>query len=441
MIEAITSSYSSNLSEAEQLSDAKIELLADYQIHTYIQTEDEAQGRTITAALSETWIPLHDIAGNQFAAIVPLVADSSEEVGYIVVGALADGYPNYLLAWDTKLLECYRRELENDADVMAVFVPPLDFGIIKRNGPSVSYFAVDGGSYTLSDITDSVFENTDKFSEYYQCIRSESNASVTSEHIERMSLAYQQKDPSAFLSKEKESYSTNGRGPSKISTPVEDVRLKNEADFVPVYSSSKTFYGGDQGWWEDKAVMGENIEPQKASTGCGPVAAANIMYYMAKSDSKYSKLYPYSTISRTNFMKFMNTMYNVVAPSLAGEFSLDSWTSDLQGWAKSYWGVTITPYKKQVLISTTKDSCASFIKAGLKDNRPVGSLNLHLTYKDEATGDKYGWHWVTITKYYQGVSDNRWIAVSSWGERKSISWDPYWQAIHNPPGGGFAYFK
>lgn len=78
-----------------------------------------------------------------------------------------------------------------------------------------------------------------------------------------------------------------------------------------------------------------------------------------------------------------------------------------------YMGVSLSSSKLQATAS--KGTCANFIKSGLRDDKPVGSPNLAKTGEEQ-------WHWVTITKYYQGSDDNRWIAISSMGERRGIDW-------------------
>ncbi|OZQ66875.1 hypothetical protein [Paenibacillus sp.] len=56
---------------------------------------------------------------------------------------------------------------------------------------------------------------------------------------------------------------------------------------------------------------------------------------------------------------------------------------------------------------------------------------------------EYEWHWMTITKYYRDTTDSRWIAVSTWGQRRSINYRTHFDAIagNRTLGGGFMYFK
>ena len=62
---------------------------------------------------------------------------------------------------------------------------------------------------------------------------------------------------------------------------------------------------------------------------------------------------------------------------------------------------------------------------------PLVETNLQVGYVDPDAGKTMGWHWVTITKYFQSFYSGRWIAVSSWDERYSLDWDAYLAAARN----------
>lgn len=210
-------------------------------------------------------------------------------------------------------------------------------------------------------------------------------------------------------------------------TANEEVRLVKEAQgqFVPVYEGSTIYYGGDQSWYTD---------PSKRDNGCEPTAAANIMYYLDdKNPTKYGELYKYANASRDAFVRQMDIMYSYIEPGAFGETSLDDFIADVKLYAKD-WNVTLTSYK---LGQATLDTTANFIKAGLSKDTPVACLNL----EPPIYGYDYAWHWMTITKYYRDVTtDNRWIAVSTWGQRHSIDFKRYHDSIEYYDG-GFTYFE
>lgn len=113
-------------------------------------------------------------------------------------------------------------------------------------------------------------------------------------------------------------------------------------------------------------------------------------------------------------------LHGFINPSPFGEFSLNSWVNDVIEYADDM-GVSLSSSKLQATAS--KGACANFIKSALRDDKPVGSLNLAKTGEEQ-------WHWITITKYYQGSGDNRWIAISSMGKRRSIDWDALCPALY-----------
>lgn len=181
--------------------------------------------------------------------------------------------------------------------------------------------------------------------------------------------------------------------------------------------------------------IGMKIQEGKVMVG-GPVAASNILYYMSRTDSKYKKLYPYSALSFVNFRAFMNIVYDYVKPAPFGEISLRSWADDVVRYASDN-GVALT--SNYWYCTPPKNQCESFIKRGLKLDRPVGSLNLAAQF---GSGQVQAWHWVTITKYFQNAGDNRWIAVSTMGERRGLDWDAYYTNMTSSLlDSGFAYFN
>lgn len=218
-------------------------------------------------------------------------------------------------------------------------------------------------------------------------------------------------------------------GSVRVAVAVEDVRLMREApgQFVPIASVPSPFpstaYGGNQMWWPDNS--------DKENKGCGPVSAANITQYLASKDStEYGKLYPYTSTSYTNFMQHMDVMYTLIA-GLLGEPSLSDYRNKILSYATSK-GVTLTGVTKDN--SGDRDVYATFVKAGLSLDTPVVCLNMQLL------GYEYGPHWMTISKYFRDSVDNRWIAVSTWGERESVNFDT-WQYSTSQYGGGMEYFK
>ncbi|MNG17971.1 hypothetical protein D3C84_1019960 [compost metagenome] len=117
----------------------------------------------------------------------------------------------------------------------------------------------------------------------------------------------------------------------------------------------------------------------------------------------------------------MNTMYTKIDPGWLGELSIWDFADSVESYAKDK-GVTLKRVTSSA--SFTLDNTANYIKAGLNSNVPVGTLNL-----SKFSNYEYEWHWMTITKYYRDVNDNRWIAVSTWGRRESINYRTHFDAM------------
>ena len=91
----------SNLSDADVLEKHEISSLVDAQIKSYIQTESLSDNTTISHSEENLWIPLYDLNGNHFADLVPLIDENGNDIGFITIGSIRDGFTYYMLRWDT----------------------------------------------------------------------------------------------------------------------------------------------------------------------------------------------------------------------------------------------------------------------------------------------------------------------------------------------------
>lgn len=425
-----TADPSMDLKYAEYLTHAEVELIAKQQIDGYISTEIDTTKRIIVP--SSNYIDLHDSDGNIFAYIVPLIERGIGEIGHIVVGAIRDGFSTYEIVLENSLLNNYRAAL-NDGfriskssgeevffDVSAgayktslVFLPPMTYLVKVETEKSTAYYDISSGTLLVNDVTEAISKSANSIADIYSTIRSE-------KHEARIN-----------------SLLTSTSNTQNTKSSVTDVRIGDEwvsdTAFIPVVYQQVTHYGGDQNWYSTTA---------KRENGCGPVAAANIVYYLATHNSNLSELYAFSEYNLTwsLFLNHMNTMYDHIDPSAIGEFSLAGLANDVVNYANecltngcSLSAVTMSAATGYAL-EIQKERCVNTIIAGLSSDCPVAALNLALPTSDYA----YAWHWVTITKYFSN-STNSWIAISTWGERRSIDFDAYFEYAY-PVGGGFAYF-
>lgn len=401
------------------LTSEEILKIADMHINGYLKNDWQTKGLTLTPSADQ--IPLYDLENNMIAYMVPLLSED-QEIGYISIGALRDSYDAYDIFIDDQVVQSVRERLsppsiasfDNDYSFKLVFVPPMTYMIQADQGREERYLQLEDDFESVKDVTDAVTEQKVQLQQQYQELK-------TPQNEQRMQRVLD------------EGSNTNSLMAAAAVTK-EDYALTVEASqqrFVPVEISSGTYsYGGDQGWWAASNAT-------KNERGCGPVAAANITTYLAKitKPSAYRNLYSGVSTSKNDFLAHMNTMYSYINPGAFGETSVNAFTSAVEKYAKDKNVTLAGVYDNSAF---TLDNTAAYIKKGLSLNSPVATLNL-----SKFTGYPYEWHWMTITKYYRDVNDNRWIAVSTWGDRRSINYRTHFEAItrFKSLGGGFMYFK
>ncbi|UWV47677.1 C39 family peptidase [Acetivibrio thermocellus] len=212
-------------------------------------------------------------------------------------------------------------------------------------------------------------------------------------------------------------------------------------DFLKIVDDGKVYYGGNQNWFQKYT---------QSFGGCGPTAAANILAYMAMTDPKFAKLYEYDlkNITKADFVKFMEEVYKYVTPLEVPVFShmsdkkgkqagipslgitgLAAFAKGVEKFAKSR-GIKLKA--KWSGEKPTFDNAVSYIREGLRKNRPVVLLNMFnpvsMQWSDPETSKiksmTYERHWVTIT----GMIENRktgevTLEVSTWGGKATLSFN------------------
>lgn len=187
----------------------------------------------------------------------------------------------------------------------------------------------------------------------------------------------------------------------------EVVQLTNESNFVNV---ANRYYGGNQSWFSEEKLKNK---------GCGIVAAANIANHLSKYVSGCDSLYRYKDLSKSSFLNHMYDVEKYLSPTIIGIPSLSYFEDGFESFAKSR-GVNVSAYWSDNKV--TKDSFANYIKSGLRRDCPVA----YLQYWNSNQSD-FDWHWMTITKYFRNTTNgDRYIAVSTWGERHSLNFNALW---------------
>ena len=183
------------------------------------------------------------------------------------------------------------------------------------------------------------------------------------------------------------------------------------------------YYGGNQSWWGNETFKYLYLFNRlKKNVGCAPVAAANIIAYLALQNSKLKKLYSY-TYTKVAFYDFMGIIWKYVTPGAAGYWWIDDFARDVEKYAKSK-GITLKGYfsnKKPNL-----ENAIQYVKNGLKRDCPV-VLNVFGNSKlkiGTTTLGRLSGHFMVITS----IKDDRdgkgkgsvTVTVSSWNKKYTI---------------------
>jgi hypothetical protein len=208
-------------------------------------------------------------------------------------------------------------------------------------------------------------------------------------------------------------------------------------DFVPITGTGNIiYYGGDQSWFSTKVGK---------QSGCGTVAAANTLAYLAIKNPGLRALYSgnsLDSITKDDYIVHMNQVHQFVEPlkmpffdQPAGGIPFLSWYSEgVIKYAKSK-GISLTAHWNKG--TSTFDKAIQYIKEGLSKDCPVALVNWRnsklksIPWTNPDTGitskQDFQLHWVTIT----GLHDYRPIGqvhidVSSWGSKVALSFDDVW---------------
>lgn len=396
-----------SLSGAEYLSADEVLRIADQHIAGSISSEIEGAAELIHP--SSSFINVYDTHNSVFAYLVPLCRESDDEIGYIMVGALRDGFSFYEICLDKEKFDLIKKYLgeapsAGGSSVQFVYVPPFT-QLLKTNAlinPSYYSLSFSDSDGNLRDVTEEVAAHQADIDESYAVIRSE-------EHRQQIR---------ALLASD-----------SLLSTAglaAEEAELFNweRGFFVPVYDDDfNTYYGGNQEWFSNSIKR----------NGCGPVAAANITYYLADSQG-YTALYPYSTISKANFMKHIENLYNFMDVPAWGLIPYSDFGEKVEQYASSK--NVFLSYYSMPMHGYSQEACEDFIINGLTFNSPVAALNASAPIGSNLP---YNWHWITITKLFR-TSVETTITLSTGGQLSELNFAVYYSYADDTTWSGLLYF-
>ena len=188
---------------------------------------------------------------------------------------------------------------------------------------------------------------------------------------------------------------------------LEEVSLTNEPNFVNI---NNIYYGGFQKWLYTEKVKSKFW----SNRSCGITGAANTIVHMSMYKPRLSLLYPYSSLSKENFIRLMNEVYHYIKPTVIGIPTIRKMERGLKAFAKSK---EIILESRSLKVSRDTEASIKFIKQGLKMNSPI----LMVTWNSKTPNLKY--HWVTITGYMKTKDGKSYITASNWGEKEVFSLD------------------
>lgn len=377
---------------AEYLTIDEILSIARVNINAFIS--DEITNQTDTIYPSEDFISVFDLYGNVFAYLVPLNKIGEGEVGYIIVGALEDGFTSYSTNLNSESIQYIRKILSESSNSSLIMIPP--FAMVVKMGEK--YY--DISSYTdMVDMTSSIKGHELDYIEEYSIIRKEERKKDIKKILD-------------ISEKEIDTFENKALGAT----------LRGESNFVNI---GGVYYGCNQAWVK-----------KYSDNGCGPAAAANTLYYMSDQKSSCSNLYPYTNISKTNFTQYLETVGDYLDPSIIGMMNYSQWASKVKSFASAK-GVSLS-YKSYPL-SSSQENCEQFIFNGLRSNSPIATLNAHLPVSRSVSIDQLKYHWITITKFNSNSAGSQ-ITFSTWGRKESFNFDTYYAYASRASNSGLVYF-
>lgn len=195
------------------------------------------------------------------------------------------------------------------------------------------------------------------------------------------------------------------------------LELKNSS----ILNIDDAHYGGNQLWFYESYG-----KKRYSNTGCGVVASANSLIYLAFTRKEYRDLYPFDTLNKINYSEYLLLISRNIKPRRYGIPTIGVLRNGVNRYCDKN-GIELQ--SKSISLTYGIDKIIDFIKSGLIKNTPI--LSIYWNHKNRILNN----HWVTITGLELG--DNSKIIISSWGDKYSIDIDDFfYNSVYN----GLIYF-
>lgn len=330
--------------------------------------EDE----TLQVINSESWLPLEDVSGTEYAYFIPIVS-GNQIAGYSVVSYV--GGVNHALKTATGEVSAdfaeFILEVASSSTVDRIIYEFPDAFLAESNG---SYYKI-----CISEVLEPVDPND------FQHVTAASLTNISTTNPTISAAQSQTLQPKEYIE-----YAS-----------LDDFLV---GEFVPIPNGSTYYYGGYQGWLVD-----EGVSESEANRSCGVTAAANMMHYMATHLPGKSALYNQTGLTKAKFNAFQRDVYDYLDPTIFGIPTAAHMQSGILSYAQSR-NVTLTPITFSTTTAWTFDNVLNYVMLGLNAESPV----LLLTFNSPIA--ELELHWVTLTQIY---ADNvaTYMVTSNWGER------------------------
>lgn len=199
-------------------------------------------------------------------------------------------------------------------------------------------------------------------------------------------------------------------------------------DLFKVITDEASCFGCDQEWY---------VSEWQRLSGCGPTAAANLIYYLTHNDPALSSQSCFN--DKTFCLSLMEEIWAYVTPTSEGVDTTKMFYESLLPYFQSK-GIRVTyefsdlPEDKALRPSFSE--VLDFLIRAMQNDAPVAFLNLCNGDEDQLEE----WHWVTIIALeYSENRETAFVKILDQGQIFTINLTLWYNTT--ALGGGFVYFK
>ncbi|MCP1100974.1 hypothetical protein M2454_000193 [Aequitasia blattaphilus] len=203
-----------------------------------------------------------------------------------------------------------------------------------------------------------------------------------------------------------------------IETTLSKIITINQPELLHIKDGEEISYGAHQIWYSSWL---------QRMSGCGPTAAANLLWYLAETRSLGKNLFKGDGTNRQEMTQLMEAVWRYVTPGWRGVDKASTFAKGVTRYGKDH-GVRIKTHVLEIsgeyFTRTDPDTVWKFLRKSFEGDCPVAFLNL----SNGAVENLDNWHWVTLVganasligeMYDQGrhqqVDIKRWLDTTTGG--------------------------